>query len=142
MWQVFRCYRRVAAGQAVHQTTGSIRGETRVQALLAQRRSRQGRVTRRGSGAAGMHTGSALWAASKRRRGDGASGAAARGTLVGKLSPAGLCDEHRDELPDRAVIDAAALAVHRPRDVIDGRPRNGPAGQAVSRRIAPSSAGA
>src|SRR6266700_7653989 len=52
-WQVFRCYRRVAAGQAVHQTTGSIRGETRVQALLAQRRSRQGRVTRRGAAAAG-----------------------------------------------------------------------------------------
>jgi len=61
---------------------------------------------------------------------------------AGELPPAGLCDEHRDELPDRAVIDAAALAVHRPRDVIDGRPRNGPAGQAVSRRIAPSSAGA
>jgi len=123
MWRVLRCYRRAAPGQAVHQTTGCNRGETRVQALLAQRRRWQGRASRRESGAAGMYTVPGAPARLETRRGDrGPSSTPPRGPLASNLPPAYLLDEHPDEAPDRAVIDAAARAVDH--QVIDRQLRN------------------
>src|SRR6266496_2122088 len=48
-------------------------------------------------------------------------GAVASGPLLGEPPAAGPFDQHRHEIPHRAVIEAAVLAVHRPLHLVGGQ---------------------